>query len=67
MKRLQAAEKAPTKIKTRPNTQPVRPNTYGNERTPEPMADAERANIDPLSEPLSSLPNVLWENVLMCP
>jgi hypothetical protein len=31
------------------------------------MAVAERANIDPLSDPLSNFPNALWEKFLVCP
>ena len=31
------------------------------------MAVAERANIDPLSDPLSNFPNALWVKFLVCP
>jgi hypothetical protein len=39
-----------------PKTNPLRASTNGNDNTPDPIADAQRANILPLSEPFSSFP-----------
>jgi hypothetical protein len=46
-------------MKTIPRIQPFKPSTYGRERTPEPIADAQRAKILPLREPFSSFPKAL--------
>ena len=57
--RLQAAAIAPIMMNARPKTQPQRARTYGRLKTPLPMAHAHKEKIDPLTEPFSSLPNVL--------
>ena len=63
--KLHPAAKAPTNMNIRPKTHPLRPKTYGRESTPEPIAEAHRAKIEPLKDPLSNLPNALYENLLM--
>ena len=50
---------APMRMRMKPIVQPVRVSTYGKERTPDPIAEAQREKILPLREPFSSLPKVL--------
>ena len=50
---------APRKINVIPNTHPLSAKTYGKERTPDPIAHAQRENILPLT-----LPAPIFENVL---
>jgi hypothetical protein len=49
--KLQQAAIAPTIIRVVPTTHPVRAKTKGNERTPDPMADAQSEKILPLKLP----------------
>lgn len=63
---LQHAAMAPVAISMRPSIHPHKVKTYGNERTPDPIAEAHSENILPLSLPLLILPNALLKNVLLC-
>lgn len=42
-----------------PRAHPFKAKTYGNDKTPDPIAEAHNEKILPLSEPFSSLPNAL--------
>lgn len=59
-----SAASAPRHMKHTPATYPVSLNTYGRLSTPAPMADALRAKILPLIEPVLSLEKVLSLNAL---
>ena len=49
----------PTMMKITPRSQPLSPSTYGSDKTPEPIAEAQRAKILPLKEPFPSFPKAL--------
>lgn len=49
----------------KPRAHPFSFNTYGNCSTPDPIAEAQSANILPLKDPLSSFPNALLKKVLL--
>ena len=62
----QTAAMAPMITKHDPRITPFSLSTYGNERTPEPMAQAERAKIEPLTDPFSIFPKALSKKFLLC-
>jgi hypothetical protein len=52
-------QNAPTAMNKNPKTYPLSASTNGNDNTPDPIAEAHRAKILPLSEPFSSFPKAL--------
>ena len=50
-------------MKTRPRIHPFNLRTYGSERTPDPIAEAQSAKILPLRDPFPSLPKALLEKL----
>lgn len=58
---LQQAAIAPIQMKINPSAIPQSAKTYGKDNTPDPIADAHKANILPRKLPLSSFENVLFQ------
>ena len=52
-------------MKITPRTQPLSLRTYGNESTPDPIAEAHRAKILPLSDPFSNFPKARLAKFLL--
>lgn len=62
---LQQAATAPININAIPSAQPFNAKTYGKDRTPEPIAQAQREKMEPLTLPFPTLEKVLSKNVLL--
>lgn len=56
---------APKVMKPKPRAIPLCFKTKGKVITPEPMAEEQRAKIEPRKEPLSIFLNVLWKRFFL--
>jgi hypothetical protein len=57
--------KPPRRINKKPRAHPLSASTKGRDKTPDPIAEAHREKILPLSEPFSSLPKARFMKVLL--